>query len=370
MKRDHRINRIRHHDRLTRAAAGHCTVSGSDSSLLSSNRHDSKLEDGVCAEALDVGLRAGTPSRFRSIVVPLDGEQFAEHALPHALAIARRAGAEIQLVHVHSPLQSAYQPHRLYYDSGLDGFLLRTQQKYLDDMGRRLRKVSPVPVTPVFLQGREIADSLCEAVSTGTDLIVMATHGRGPLGRFWFGGIADVLMRRLSVPLLFVRGHQAPVDLTGDPLVRQVLIPLDGSAVAEQILEPALTLGTLRNAEHTLLRVIPLVVDYSFGYYSSGLQRSLADTRQAEAWSYLRQVVAPLRDRKLRVRPDLAIAEGPAARTILHYSQKHDVDLIALATRGLGGLTRLFNGSVADQVIRGASVPVLVYRPKAEGGER
>jgi nucleotide-binding universal stress UspA family protein len=254
-------------------------------------------------------------------------------------------------------LQSAFRPDRLYPDSGLDAFVRRRQQAYLEDLARRLRKVTSVPVTPVFWQGREVADSLCETASAGTDLVVMATHGRGPLGRLWFGSVADVLLRRLSVPLLFVRGYNAPADLTGDPLPRHVLVALDGSDVAEQVLEPALALGTLTGADHTLLRVLPSVTDYSPGYSGAG--------PQAEAWSYLRRVADRLGGRTLRVHPRVVHDGQPVARSILHYAQTHDADLIALGTRGRGGLARLLRGSVADRVVRGASVPVLVFRPDA-----
>jgi nucleotide-binding universal stress UspA family protein len=299
----------------------------------------------------------------------VDGEPFAEHALPLAIGIARRASAEVRVVHVHCPLRSTFQPDRLYPDRGLDAFLRRRQRAYLDDLFRRLRKVTSVPVTPVFLQGREVADSLCEAASAGTDLVLMATHGRSPLGRLWFGSVADVLMRRLSIPLLFVRGYNAPADLTGDPLVRHVLIPLDGSGFAERVLEPAMALGAPRDADHTLLRVIPSVTDYSLGYPGPRSHLPLADRQQAEAWNYLRRTTERLGRRTLRIHPRV-VHEQSVAQAILHYARMHDADVIALATRGRGGLARLFRGSVADRVVRGASVPVMVFRPDTEHGDR
>jgi nucleotide-binding universal stress UspA family protein len=304
------------------------------------------------------------------LLVPLDGEPFGEHALPLALGIARRASAEVRVVHVHCPLQSAYRPETLYYDSGMDAFLRRRQQAYLDDLYRRLRKVSSVPVTPVFLEGREVADSLYEAASAGTDLVVMATHGRGPLGRLWSGSVADALMRRLSAPLLLVRGYNAPADLTGDPPLRHVLIPLDGSELAEQVLEPATALGTLTDADHTLLRVLPLETDYSLRYSGANSHGTDSNRQQAEAWDYLRRTTDRLGGRALRLHPRLVQDEQPVAKAILHHARTHDADLIALATRGRGGLARLFRGSVADRVVRGASAPVLVFRPGGEGAGR
>jgi nucleotide-binding universal stress UspA family protein len=299
----------------------------------------------------------------------VDGDAFAEHALPPALGVARRSGATVQVIHVHSPLQSAYKPDELYYDSGLDAFLRHRQQAYLEGLARRLAKVTSVPVRPVFLEGRDIADSLYESARAGTDLVVMVTHGRGPVGRFLFGDVADVLMRRLSVPVLFARGYDAPADLTGDPLMRHVLIALDGSKFAEQVLDPALALGTLSDADHTLLRVIPSMMDYSIGYPDGFARQPLVVKQQAEARTYLRSVAQRFGARTSRIRPRIVLDDQSTAKAILSFAQTHDADVIALATRGRGGLARLFQGSVADQVVRRASVPVLVFRPDAEQEE-
>jgi nucleotide-binding universal stress UspA family protein len=364
MKHEHRSNWIRHPGgRPSPATSVRWGQNGLPGRLAPSAFGEGQTARRATEE---VGLTLAPPPRYRSLLVPVDGDPFGEHALPLALGIARRAGAEVRVVHVHCPLQSTFQPDRLYPDSGLDAFLRRRQQAYLEDLYRRLAKVNSVPVTSVFVQGRDVADSLCEAASAGTDLVVMATHGRGPLGRLWFGSVADALLRRLSVPLLLVRGYDAPADLTGDPLVQHVLIPLDGSEFAEQILEPAVALGTLTGADHTLLRVIPSVTDYSLGYPGAGSHRPPADRHQAEAKSYLRRVADRHGGRTLRVHPRVVLDERPTAGAILDYARTHDADLIALATRGRHGLARLFRGSVADRVVRGASVPVLLFRA---GGE-
>jgi nucleotide-binding universal stress UspA family protein len=152
--------------------------------------------------------------------------------------------------------------------------------------------------------------------------------------------------------------------------MRHVLITLDGSEAAEKALEPALALSALTGADHTLLRVIPWVTDFSLGYPGPGAPRSLADSEQTEAWSYFRRVAKRLRGRANRVHPRLVLDEESTVKAILRHAQAHDADLIALATRGLGGLSRIFQGSVADRVVRSASVPVLVCRQdtKKDGG--
>jgi nucleotide-binding universal stress UspA family protein len=86
--------------------------------------------------------------------------------------------------------------------------------------------------------------------------VAMSTHGRGPLSRFWLGSVADALMRRLPVPLLLVRPQEGAPDLSEEPPLRRILIPLDGSALAEEVLAPALALGGLVGAEYTLLWVV------------------------------------------------------------------------------------------------------------------
>src|SRR5947209_4350450 len=121
---------------------------------------------------------------YRKLLVPLDGSTFGEHALPLALSIARRAKAAIELVHVHVPL--VYVD---YFDDALDQDSRTREQAYLDAVVQRLATVSRVPMRAVLLTG-PIVDVLQEQVlATGADLIVMTTHGRGPLSRFWLGSV-------------------------------------------------------------------------------------------------------------------------------------------------------------------------------------
>jgi nucleotide-binding universal stress UspA family protein len=226
---------------------------------------------------------------------------------------------------------------------------------------QRLAKVTSVPVAPLLLEKRDVATSLSEVASADTDLVVMATHGRGLLGRLWHGGVADVLMQRITAPLLLTRGYDAPVDLTGDPTPRHILIPLDGSEAAEQVLGPALDLGNLTGADYTLLRVLHQQPDYSVAYGRVGAQHTAGERAQAEARAYLRRLARRLGGETARVDPRLLVGEQATA-AIVWYAQKRDADLIALTTSGRGPLSRLFRGSVADQVVRRATTPVLVVR--------
>lgn len=308
---------------------------------------------------------------YRSILVPLDGSTFGEHALPLALSIARRASATLRLVHVHSPLAVAY-PEAVSVDEAVEFHLKQHHLAYLKGVVQRLQDVSAVAVTPELLEGG-IAESIrVTAESTGADLVVMTTHGRGPMGRFWLGSVADQLVRDLPMPLLLVRPHETVPDLRQEAVLKHLLLPLDGSALSEQMIEPAVALGRLMDADYTLLRVIKPPTPLNFGTERVGLgekaqsvldqiDRLQQQLHQAAA-AYLGLVAERLRKQSLRVQIKVAVEHQPAA-AILHEAVAPSIDLIALETHGRHGLSRLFLGSVADKVIRGTSLPVLVHRP-------
>jgi nucleotide-binding universal stress UspA family protein len=152
--------------------------------------------------------------------------------------------------------------------------------------------------------------------------------------------------------------------------LHHVLIPLDGSALAEDILEPALELGRLLESDFTLLRVIESVIlpDARLGGNAvSGLDPALLLALHSEAQAYLERMAELLRARSVRVQTRV-VNNRWAAGAILEEAGAHAIHLIALATRGRGGLARLLLGSVADKVVRGASVPVMLWRSPGDAG--
>ena len=192
---------------------------------------------------------------YRSILVPLDGSAAAEHALPTALSLARRFEAALKIVHVHAPVWVAYSEGGLY-DATVDRELREEMQAYLDGVIQRLSEVTNVSLSSVLLDGFVTGAINRHAIESGVDVVVMTTQGRGPVARFWLGSVADRLVRQLTIPILFVRPQEVDADLTQEPKVGRMLIPLDGSQLAEQILEPAAAFAAATNAEVTLLRVV------------------------------------------------------------------------------------------------------------------
>lgn len=304
---------------------------------------------------------------LKTILVPLDGSRFGEHALPIAVSLARRLEAGLRLVHVHVPLLDAIE----VLDTSIEEQARLEEMSYLEELARRIKPTLPVAPTAHLLEGPVVA-SLEEGVSESkTDLVVMTTHGRGRFARFWLGSVADELVRHLTKPVLLIRPSDQAPELGSDVVYKRMVVALDGSSLSEAILDPALTVAQAMKSEVILLRVIePLVtmeyrgfgqVEYLAGPLLEQL-KELHERDQAEAQEYLQRVAASARERGLTVSTQVVTHEQPA-QAILQYASEVKADLIALATHGRGGLTRLLLGSVADKVMRGAHSPILVFRP-------
>jgi nucleotide-binding universal stress UspA family protein len=310
---------------------------------------------------------------YKSILVPLDGSTFAEHALPLALTVARHSGASLRLVHVLQPLASVYAEAPLFADSDLEERIKNRLRGYLDAVAFRVCQHTHTPVTTQLEEG-EIVPTLRGVVEeTKADLVVATTHGRGPLGRFWLGSVADELVRVLPVPLLLTRPPDDVPDLSVEPPLKNMLVALDGTKLSEHMLAYAVEFGRMTGAGLTLLSVIKPVPPVPFPTGSANLDAevqsmlsqidAIQEQMAKEALKYLDGLAAPLRAQGLHVATKVVFEERPGTG-ILHEAVPPAVDLVALETHGRRGLSRLILGSVADKVIRGASVPVLVHRPR------
>jgi nucleotide-binding universal stress UspA family protein len=294
---------------------------------------------------------------YRSILVPLDGSLPSEQSLSYAAVLARRSGAALQLAYVHTPLLLG---EGTMYLGTPDVQLWEEEKKYLSSLVNRLKKAGLEKVSAHVLEG-SIADTLQEhALSSGSDLVVMTTHGRGPVSRFWLGSVADQLVHRLPIPLLLIHTREEEAPPRAEPEIRNILVALDGTLTAEQILQPAEALAKLMGASSTLLRVVPSATPQVV-YTEAAVDAALADKIRAEAHVYLQRLAGSLRDQGIATRIRM-IAHAYPATAILNEAASGEYDMIALETHGRRGLPRLFLGSVADKVVRGATVPVLVHR--------
>jgi nucleotide-binding universal stress UspA family protein len=305
---------------------------------------------------------------YKSILVPLDGSAFGEHALPIARSIASRSGAAFQLVRVHEPVVVDYANGVEVFDDKLEARNREQEKAYLDEIVERLALSPNVSVTTKILDKLgAIAETLLSQIKdTNVDLVVMATHGHGALARFWLGSVADKLVRQAETPILLVRPQEGTPDLIQEKAFKHILIPLDGSDLAEQVLEYAIALGKMTQADYTLLRIVELMLPVNYTPdYATVVDQQLLDILQVDAQTYLDKMADRLRAQSLQVQTRIVFNHQPAI-AVLEEASKHGTDLITMATHGQGGLTRLLVGSTADKVIRGATIPVLVYRPQGE----
>jgi nucleotide-binding universal stress UspA family protein len=305
-------------------------------------------------------------SPFRSILVPLDCSPLAEQAVPLASRIAERAGGKVRLVLVHQPPSPPLEPAAAKLFTSIElatrkserGYLRATQAK-LREGGTRLS--SAVTLTGAAGPGPALVNYVREM---GIDLVVMATHGRGGIRRAWLGSVSDHLIRNLEIPVLLVRPREGESALDRWPGAGRILVPLDGSPLAEEALEPAAALARIWDAELSLLQVVHPVVlaeDSAFPF-PSAYDEDLTAMCRTDAQNYLDAVVQRLHGQGLRA-TGMVVLGWSAVDSILDVAHPDRVALVVLATHGRGGLRRLALGSVADKVVRGAEVPVLVYRP-------
>jgi nucleotide-binding universal stress UspA family protein len=295
---------------------------------------------------------------FTKVMVPLDTSALAEQALLTAGAIARAAHAELRLVMVHQPVA-----HAGYPDAPWNGARTSMEDAYLEGKSLELENKFGVRVIPEQATG-PVAPTLCRlANERHVDLIVMTTHGRTGLNRAWLGSVADTLVRSLRVPVLMLRPTERPS--TEPTVFRRIMIPLDGSARAECIIDAALALGGT-SATYILARVVspvPVVVATVDGYgmVPTVVDPIATDVAVEEAEQYMNAVSARLAARGATSVEQAISASESAAPTLLGMAKAHRADLIALGSHGRGG-ARFVLGSVADKLLRGGTVPLLVCR--------
>lgn len=316
--------------------------------------------------------RLGAGGRYRSILVPLDGSRLSEQALPLAVAIAERARAKLRLVLVHRrptvPLSATQR--RLYGSLGLAA--RKPEMAYLKALTDQIKSQSAsLAVLFRTLEGA-VASALRHYIrDSRSDLVVMTSRGQAGLRRLWFGSVADAMIRGSTVPVLLVRPEQDPSRQAPLQNLGKILVPLDGSALAERILGPAKQLASLAGAELMLVEVIqPLAaVLESQSVPPSRFDAELTTLKRKEATDYLSRLAEECL--KAGVKATYSAPLGThAADTLLRLAESPKVGLIAIATHGRTGVRRLAIGSVADKVVRAAPRPTLVYRPPKRTGSK
>jgi nucleotide-binding universal stress UspA family protein len=297
------------------------------------------------------------PNSLRTILVALDGSTRAECALPLAERLASALGSRLLLVRVVEPsahlsdLAGEIPPWRVNQE--LSAIEDEATQEYLARVAATVRSHGIDQVTIRAARGQPASVLLALLSSGQADLVVMASHGYGGVQRALFGSVADRLIQRSSVPILVV--HPEGDERRYLRLAR-ALVPLDGSAVAEDALRLVRLLAGPLLRHVTLVRVVNPELPAS---ELTAAQNYLAATSAVLA--------AAVSERGCVVEDALLV--GYEAEQILRRSQD-GYDLIILCTHGRSGLQRWLLGSVAQSVVHGAHIPTFLLPAPKQASEK
>lgn len=307
---------------------------------------------------------------YTRILVPLDGSPRAEHALPVAARIARAAGGTVVLIRavsIPTDLGTSFAPVTITSE------LIEAQEagaaSYLRGIAESAALVGISTETAV-LTGSPALAILDAIVLRRIDLVVLTSHGRTGLARWALGSVAQHLVRHATTPVLVLREHGAPaLERQADTEhFSRILVPLDGSPLAEAALEPAAALAEAmttpaHGALHLVLVLLPYESDREY------MPEALA---MRGAQDYLGDVAERLRAAHVGLQVTWTVdAQLDVASAILRVAEQFDdregptpigrFDLIAMATHGYSGLKRWMFGSTTERVLQGATkLPVLI----------
>ena len=284
------------------------------------------------------------------IMVPLDGSEKDGRALAVASALAHLSGAGIHLVHI------------LRGDSDDADLAARTSaEEQLVATTRQLAANGHKSITSVVIHGRDVAEALIRtATADGALVVVMGTRAADTVRRAVVGSVADRVMRESPRPVVLVPPGAA--FMAGKRMrLGRVLVPLDGSELAEKALEFLLRLPQARELEYVLLQVVPPTTVNPQGPEIQAVDFTPPSVVDAER--RLQAIAARIRESHVTV-VEVAVVEGADVATAIASAVRDCfVEMIAMSTRGAGGLRRLVFGSVAEGVVRTSEVPLLLLTP-------
>jgi nucleotide-binding universal stress UspA family protein len=296
---------------------------------------------------------------YTKILVPLDGSATAEAVLPYAEALAAGFKTAVELLSV---IDIGAMTTHLTADKvhNLDT-LIATEEKHSASYLENVAKIfSRFPTQCRVVRGKP-AETILETTSQDRDtLIAMATHGRSGATRWLLGSVAEKVLRGTTNPLFLVRA--AVAKAAPQRIINSIVVPLDGSSLAEQILPMVANWAQALDVEVTLIRAFEFPASAYYGseaYLPS--YDALREEARKEAAAYLKEKADSLVGEGVRTVSTLTI-EGSAAGEIISYAQTAPRAVIAMSTHGRSGVRRWILGSVTEKVVRHGDDPVLVVR--------
>ncbi len=281
---------------------------------------------------------------FSKILVPIDGSEESESVLPYVRELAPRFHSEVSLLGI-----------------GIGNKQRRINkllEDHITDTAAEFQKQS-IKAVPVIIYGRPADSILDHARENGMGLIVMATHGRGGISRWWMGSVAEKVLSQASVPVLLINSKKSMESGPVSTDILNVLVPLDSSDLGEAALPYAEEIALRTGATITLLHCItePGAIE------ASALGKDLAEmvsVLQNAGEEYLTSVASRLSRKGINVSYKVTI--GSPANIIVSYADENAVSIIMMSTHGRSGIARWVFGSVTEKVLHGSTLPMLLVR--------
>ena len=305
---------------------------------------------------------------YKRILVPLDGSELAEVALPFSELLAEKLDSEIILINVRTPGEDPENPEHRSYLSKTAATVEQNIRKSSDTPPGQKVKVESTIIGSLGLLTHAAEEIVDCAEKENASLIIMSTHGRTGIKRWTLGSTADKVVRAAKGPVLLIRAN---IDAPRKVKLDKLLVPLDGSKESEKVLPHVERLASRIKFEVTLIHVVmPLYQVYtateSIGYYGGmGMVRVPYTEEQmkplkASAENYLQKVSSRLR--KEGVKTNFKVVVGSAGEEIIKLADEIGADMVAMSTHGESGFSRWEHGSIADKVLRAGNTPLLLVR--------
>ena len=305
---------------------------------------------------------------YDRILVPLDGSGLAEQVLPYVSRSSLGLGIPVHLFQVLDAVNErlADPAHGLYTSAIADGF----HDNAIDYLNSVKRNMPGKEITTDAFEGNAVSGIIEEADKSPGALVAMATHGRSGVTRLLMGSATDNVLHHTKNPMLIVRGHR-----DGEPALdtnlETIIVPLDGSPLAEQVLPHVAALANALNLKVTLVRAAATTehfravtgfqrIDGVTGLHYQNFE-TMTQAAGSQAADYIKEQEDSLR-RQGVASVDHKIVPGSAAHVIVDVALETPDNLVAMTTHGHSGPARWTLGSVTDRVVRHSGDPVLVIR--------
>jgi nucleotide-binding universal stress UspA family protein len=296
---------------------------------------------------------------YTRLLIPLDGSKTAEAALPYGRTLARTLKIPVELLGV---VDTSVLDNRVFRDSGDSETIIAESIRSSEEYLNRIVKTFPDDNVSCIVETGRAEDVIIEKAGSDATLTAMATHGRSGIDRLLMGSVAEKVLRSAINPLILIRASEEAKS-EGLALLKSVIVPLDGSELAETVLSPVAQLANALKLEVILLRAYQIPMNTYAGMEDSYPidYEKISVALKEEAQSYLERKVAELKRNGIE-KLSFVIAEGSGASEIVALGRRTPDNLIAMCTHGRSGIKRWVLGSVTEKVVRLCGDPVLIVR--------